>query len=217
MGPAAPIKVAIIEDQEKIRTGLAALISGTNGFACTGIWASVEEALTGLEGAEPDIVLVDIGLPGISGIEGIGMLKERRPSLSLLVLTVYEDDERIFGALCAGACGYLLKGTPPARLMESLSEAMAGGAPMSPQIARRVIQHFQSPRQLPASPAHDLTPHEIRILRLLVEGHYYQTAADELGVTVNTIRFHLRRIYEKLQVHSKAEAVAKALRERLVR
>jgi DNA-binding NarL/FixJ family response regulator len=217
MEPPAPIKVAIIEDQEKIRTGLAALISGTNGFACTGIWASMEEALAGLEGAEPDIVLVDIGLPGISGIEGIGMLKERRPSLSLLVLTVYEDDERIFGALCAGACGYLLKGTPPARLIESLSEAMTGGAPMSPQIARRVIRHFQSARPLPASPAHDLTPHEIRILRLLVEGHHYQTAADELGITVNTIRFHLRRIYEKLQVHSKAEAVAKALRERLVR
>jgi len=212
-----PIKVAIIEDQEKIRAGLAALISGTNGFECTGIWASMEEAWTGLDGAEPDIALVDIGLPGISGIEGIAMLKERRPGLALLVLTVYEDEERIFGALCAGACGYLLKGTPPARLMESLSEAIAGGAPMSPQIARRVIQQFQSPHRLPSSPGHDLTPHEIRILRLLVDGYHYQTAADELGVSVNTIRFHLRHIYDKLQVHSKAEAVAKALRERLVR
>jgi DNA-binding NarL/FixJ family response regulator len=217
MGSPTPIKVAIIEDQEKIRVGLAALIEGTEGFACTGTWASMEEALAGLDAAEPDIALVDIGLPGISGIEGIGMLKERRPTLPLLVLTVYEDEERIFGALCAGAGGYLLKGTPPARLMESLSEALAGGAPMSPQIARRVIEHFQSPRQLPSSPADDLTPHENRILRLLVEGHHYQTAADELGVTVNTIRFHLRRIYEKLQVHSKAEAVAKALRERLLR
>jgi DNA-binding NarL/FixJ family response regulator len=217
MGLPVPIKVAIIEDQEQIRAGLAALISGTQGFTCTGPWASVEQALAGLECAEPDIVLVDIGLPGISGIEGIGMLKERRPRLTLLVLTVYEDEERIFGALCAGACGYLLKGTPPARLMESLSEALAGGAPMSPQIARRVIQYFQSPRPVPSSFAHDLTPHEIRILGLLVDGYHYQAAADELGVTVNTIRFHLRRIYEKLQVHSKAEAVAKALRERLVR
>ena len=217
MAPSASIKVAIIEDQEKIRAGLAALIEGTHGFVCTGIWASMEEALAGLNAAEPNIALVDIGLPGISGIEGIGMLKERRPDLTLLVLTVYEDEERIFGALCAGACGYLLKGTPPARLMESLSETLAGGAPMSPQIARRVIEHFQSPRQVAYPPIHNLTPHENRILRLLVEGHHYQTAADELGVTVNTIRFHLRRIYEKLQVHSKTEAVAKALRERLLR
>lgn len=217
MGSAHPINVAIIEDQEKIRAGLAALIGGTEGFTCTGVWASMEEALTGFDGASPDIALVDLGLPGISGIEGIRMLRERHPKLALLVLTVYEDEERIFGALCAGACGYLLKGTPPARLMESLREAVEGGAPMSPQIARRVIEHFQLPRHLPASPAYDLTPHEIRLLRLLVDGHHYQTAADELGVTVNTIRFHLRSIYEKLQVHSKAEAVAKALRERLVR
>jgi DNA-binding NarL/FixJ family response regulator len=217
MGQSTPIKVAIIEDQEKIRAGLAALISGTNGFVCTAAWASMEEALSGFGGDSPDIVLVDLGLPGMSGIEGIRVLRERRPNLALLVLTVYEDEERIFGALCAGACGYLLKGTPPARLIDSLREAMEGGAPMSPQIARRVIQHFQTPRQQPLTPAHDLTPHELRILRLLVEGYHYQAAADELGVTVNTIRFHLRRIYEKLHVHSKAEAVAKALRERLVR
>jgi DNA-binding NarL/FixJ family response regulator len=177
----------------------------------------MEEALPAMDKAAPDIALVDIGLPGISGIEGIRILKERRPELALLVLTVYEDEDRIFGALCAGACGYLLKGTPPGRLMEGLSEAMDGGAPMSPQIARRVIEHFQSPRHATPPATYDLTPHEMRILRLLVDGHHYQTAADELGVTVNTVRFHLRRIYEKLQVHSKAEAVSKALRERLVR
>ncbi len=212
-----PIKVAIIEDQEKIRSGLAALISGTGGFTCTGAWPSMEEALAALGGALPDIALVDIGLPGLSGIEGIRIMKERHPKLALLVLTVYEDEDRIFGALCAGACGYLLKGTPPARLIESLREAVEGGAPMSPQIARRVIEHFQTPRHTARSSDYDLTPHEVRILRLLVDGHHYQTAADELGVTVNTVRFHLRRIYEKLQVHSKAEAVSKALRERLVR
>ncbi len=216
MAPPVPIKVAIIEDLEKIRAGLAALISGTSGFACTGAWGSMEEALAGVDGASPDIALVDIGLPGISGIEGIRLLKERHPRLVPLVLTVYEDEERIFGALCVGACGYLLKGTPPAQLIASLREAMEGGAPMSPQIARRVVEHFQSPRRPAPIPGYDLTPHEMRILRLLVEGHHYQTAADELGVTVNTIRFHLRSIYEKLQVHSKSEAVAKALRERLV-
>ena len=217
MQPRPPIKVAIIEDEEGTRAGLAALISIESGFACTGVWSSMEEALAGLDVASPEIVLVDIGLPGMSGIEGIRILKERRPALALLVLTVYEDEDRLFGALCAGACGYLLKGTPPDRLMESLREAMEGGAPMTPQIARRVIEHFQARRRPQPPTAHDLTPHELRILHLLVEGHHYQTAADELGVTGNTIRFHLRRIYEKLQVHSKAEAVAKALRERLVR
>ena len=217
MQPRPPVKVAIIEDQEKIRAGLASLISGTSGFTCTGAWSSMEEALASLDAASPDIALVDIGLPGISGIEGIRLMRERQPKLALLVLTVYEDEDRIFGALCAGACGYLLKGTPPGRLMESLREAMNGGAPMSPQIARRVIEHFRTPRQAAPPSDYELTPHEVRILRLLVDGHHYQTAADELGVTVNTIRFHLRRIYEKLQVHSKAEAVSKALRERLVR
>src|SRR5262245_9977351 len=140
MQPRPPVKVAIIEDQEKIRAGLAALISGTSGFACTGVWSSMEEALTSLDAVSPDIALVDIGLPGMSGIDGIRLMKERRPRLALLVLTVYEDEDRIFGALCAGACGYLLKGTPPGRLIESLREAMDGGAPMSPQIARRVIE-----------------------------------------------------------------------------
>jgi DNA-binding NarL/FixJ family response regulator len=217
MQPPVPIRVAVIEDQETIRAGLSALISGTRGFACTGAWGSVEEALAGVEAASPDIALVDIGLPGISGIEGIRLLKQRLPNLVPLVITVYEDEERIFGALCMGACGYLLKSTPPAQLMAALREAMEGGAPMSPQIARRVVEHFQSPRRTAPPAGYDLTPHEMRILGLLVEGHHYQTAAGELGVTVNTIRFHLRSIYIKLQVHSKSEAVAKALRERLVR
>ena len=212
----ALIKVAIIEDEKKILNGLALLIGGTPGFVCTGSYASVEEALTGIESKLPDIVLIDLGLPGISGIEGIHILKRCYPKLTTLVLTVYEDQERIFDALCAGACGYLVKGTTPARLLESLREALAGGAPMSPQIARRVIQHFQN-RDGGTANGYDLTPHELRLLRFLVDGHHYQSAADQLGVSVNTIRFHLRNIYEKLQVHSKSEAVAKALRERLVR
>jgi DNA-binding NarL/FixJ family response regulator len=217
MQPRPPIKVALIEDEEGTRAGLAALISSESGFVCTGIWSGVEEALAGLDAAAPEIVLVDLGLPGMSGIDGIRILKERRPTLALLVLTIYEDEDRLFGALCAGACGYLLKGTPPGRLIESLREAVEGGAPMTPQIARRVIQHFQSARRPQLPGAYDLTPHELRILRLLAEGHHYQTAAGELGVTVNTVRFHLRHIYDKLQVHSKSEAVAKALRERLIR
>jgi DNA-binding NarL/FixJ family response regulator len=152
----------------------------------------------------------------MSGIEGIRLLKEKYPRLQLLMLTIYEDDERIFDALCAGACGYLLKRTPPARLLEALREAVTGGAPMSPEIAARVISLFRDIRP-PERPDCALTPHETRLLRLLVEGHNYTTAAAELGISYNTVKFHMRHIYEKLQVHSKSEAVAKALRDRLVK
>ena len=209
------IRVAIIEDRREIREGLAMLINGTAGLRCAGSYRSMEEALENIALEKPHVVLNDIGLPGMSGIEGIRILKQRHPQLVVLMLTVYEDDERIFEALCAGASGYLLKKTPPARLLESLREAVAGGAPMSPEVARRVIALFREFRP-PDSAQYELTPHEIRLLRLFVEGHSYKTAAAELGVTVHTISFHLRSIYDKLQVHSKSEAVAKALRSHLV-
>ena len=213
--PLALIKVATIEDRREIREGLGVLIDGTEGYACAGSYRSMEEALAHIAKDRPDVVLVDIGLPGMSGIEGIRILREKYPSLLLLVLTVYDDDDRIFEALCAGASGYLLKKTPPARLLESLREAFAGGAPMSPEIARRVIQRFQESRP-PAKADYGLTPHETRVLKLLVEGCNYTTAAEALGVSINTVSFHMRRIYEKLQVHSKSEAVAKAFKHRLV-
>ena len=175
----------------------------------------MEEALERIAADLPRVVLNDIGLPGMSGIEGIRILKERHPGLLVLMLTVYDDDDRIFEALCAGASGYLLKKTPPARLLESIRETVNGGAPMSPEVARRVIGIFREFRSTGGAKC-ELTPHEVRLLRLFVEGHNYKTAAAELGVTVHTISFHLRSIYEKLQVHSKSEAVAKALRSRLV-
>ncbi len=175
----------------------------------------MEDALARIGGSLPDVVLCDIGLPGMSGIEGIRILKERYPDLLLLMLTVYDDDERIFDALCAGASGYLLKKTPPVRLLESLKDAVTGGSPMSPEVARRVIVLFRDIRP-PERADYELTPHELRLLKLLVEGHNYKTAAFELNVSVNTISFHMKHIYEKLQVHSKSEAVAKALRDRLV-
>ena len=209
------IRTAIVEDQRTIREGLATLIDSTGGFRCTGQFGSMEEALAGIARELPDVVLLDIGLPGMSGIEGIRILKERHPEIHLLMLTVYDDDERIFEALCAGACGYLLKKTPPVRLLESLREAVAGGSPMSPEVARRVIELFRRVRP-PGKADYDLTPHETRILRLLVEGHNYKTAAAELGVSVNTIAFHIKHIYDKLQVHSKSEAVSKALRSGLL-
>jgi DNA-binding NarL/FixJ family response regulator len=209
------IKVAIIEDRREIRDSLATLIGGTDGFLCTGAYRSMEEALSKIEHQLPDIALVDIGLPGMSGIDGLRILKEKYPEMLLLMLTVYDDDDRIFDAMCAGATGYLLKKTPPARLLESLKEAAAGGAPMSPEVARRVISLFREIRP-PERANYDLTPHETRLLKLFVKGHNYKTAAAELGVSVHTIDFHLRSIYGKLQVHSKTEAVAIALRNRLV-
>jgi DNA-binding NarL/FixJ family response regulator len=211
------VRVVIIEDRRDIREGLAALIGGTEGFRCLATYGSMEEAITGLVGpGVPDIALVDIGLPGMTGIEGIARLKARHPELLLLVLTVYDDDDRIFEALCAGAAGYLLKKTPPARLLDSLREAVAGGSPMSPEVARKVVTLFRTVRP-PAQADYDLTPHETRLLKMLVEGHNYKTAAGELGVSVNTVAFHMKRIFEKLQVHSKSEAVATALRTGLVR
>ena len=209
------IRVAIVEDQRDIREGLTTLINGTDGYRCTGAYRSMEEGLEGIRRNMPDIALCDIGLPGMSGIEGIRILKERHPQLQLMMLTVYDDDDRIFDALCAGACGYLLKRTSPKRLLESLSEAASGGAPMSPEVASRVIKLFRDIRP-PEKADYELTPHETRLLKLIVQGHNYTTAAEELGVSYNTVKFHMRRIYEKLQVHSKSEAVAKALRDRII-
>lgn len=216
MIPTETIKVAIIEDRREIREGLGTLINFTDGFECIGKYGSMEEAIASIRHRTPDIVLSDIGLPGMDGIEGIGILKEKYPDMTILMLSVYEDNERIFEALCAGAVGYLLKKTPPAKILESLREAMSGGAPMSPEVARKVITIFKDFRP-PEQVDYNLSPHEIRLLKLLVEGHSYKTAALELRVSVNTISFHLKNIYEKLQVHSKSEAVAKALQHRLIK
>jgi DNA-binding NarL/FixJ family response regulator len=209
------IRVVIIEDQHAIRQGLSALIGGTAGFRCVGSYVSMEQALAEIEADPPDVALVDIGLPGMSGIEGIRILKERCPGLLMLVLSVYEDDERIFNALCAGACGYLLKKTPPVKLLDGLKECVAGGAPMSPEVARRVIGLFRDFRPAEKVDYH-LTAHEVRLLQMLADGHNYRTAAAELDVSVNTVSFHMKSVYDKLQVHSKSEAVAKALRDHLI-
>jgi DNA-binding NarL/FixJ family response regulator len=209
------LEVAVIEDNHKYREMLAFLLENTPGFRCTGGFRCVEDALEPIAARVPDIVLIDIGLPGMSGIDGVRLLRERHLRLLVLVLTVHDDSDKIFDALQAGASGYLLKSTPPARLLEGLREAAAGGAPMSPEVASRVISIF---REFPPPDRADyrLTPHEVRILRLIVEGHSYRSAAATLGVAVPTISFHLQRIYEKLHVHSKSAAVAKALRSRLI-
>ncbi len=211
----APIRTAIIEDQPKIREGLASLLEFTPGFECSGSYRSMEEALARISFNLPDVVLSDIGLPGMSGIEGIKILKEKYPDLTILMLSIYDDDERIFDAICAGACGYLLKRTPPTKLLENIKDAVAGGSPMSPEVAFRVLKLFREIRP-PEQVDYDLTPHELRLLKLLVEGHNYNTAAKEIKNSVNTVKFYIKRIYEKLQVHSKSEAVAKAIRQRIV-
>ena len=208
--------MAIIEDDRRIRVGLATLINGTAGYRCGLSFRSMEDALARPWSEAPDVALVDLGLPGMSGIDGLKLLREKYPRMALLMLSVYEDDERIFEALCAGASGYLLKKTPPNKLLEYLAEVLRGGAPMSPEVARRVVRLFREIRP-PERVEYDLTPHELRLLRLLVEGHNYQSAAAELGVSFSTINFHMQNIYGKLQVHSKSEAVAKALRQRLVK
>jgi DNA-binding NarL/FixJ family response regulator len=215
VAPQTAIKVAIIEDQREVREGLTILINGTAGFRCAGSFRTMEEALRLIANDLPNVILTDIGLPGMSGIDGIRILKQRHPDLPIVALTVYDDEEEIFNALCAGASGYLLKETQPARLLECLREVVSGGAPMSPEVARRVIHLFREFRP-PERAGHNLTPAETELLKLLVEGHNYKTAAAELGISVNTVSFHLRNIYDKLQVHSKSEAVAKALRERIV-
>ena len=209
------VRVVIIEDLREVREGLTMLVNGTPGFACAARYRTMEEALARVGADSPDVILTDIGLPGMSGIEGIGILHQRLPDVPILALTVYDGDDKVFAALCAGASGYLLKNTPPARLLDSLREVVQGGAPMSPEVARRVVRIFREFRP-PESASYRLTPQETELLRLLVEGHHKKTAAREMNISVNTVSFHLKNIYQKLQVHSKTEAVAKALRERLV-
>lgn len=210
------IRVGIIEDLDDLREGLASLLADARGFACAGAWSSMEKALPAIGAARPDVVLVDLGLPGMSGLEGIRLLREKNPAALAVVFTVYEDDDRIFEALCAGACGYLLKTTPAEGILAGIEEAVAGGAPMSPRIARKVVGLFSH-----VQPAWDtegrLTPHEVRVLRLMTEGHSYKSAAAELGVSRSTIAFHVRKIYDKLQAQGRSEAVAKAFRRRLIR
>ena len=209
------MRVILIEDLRDIREALTALINGTDGFECAASYGMMETALAQITNEKPDAILTDLGLPGMSGIEGIERLRKIFPDVPIIALTVYDNDEQIFDALCNGANGYLLKNTPPARLLEALSEAVDGGSPMSPTIAARVVNLFRTFRP-PEQADYHLTPQETEVLKLLLEGHHKKTAAREMGISIHTVSFHLKNIYDKLQVHSKTEAVAKALREKLI-
>jgi len=211
-----PIRVVLIEDQRQTREGLAALIGGSPGMLVVGRYASGEEALAQVADQHPDVILTDLGLPGIQGVDVVASLRRLLPHTPILVLTVHGEDHYVFDALCAGAFGYLLKDVEPARLLAAIQEVHLGGAPMSPEVARRVVSMFQKvvpPRSLESG----LSERELQVLRLLADGHSYKTCADHLTISIDTIRFYVRRIYERLHVHSKSEAVTKALRDGWIR
>lgn len=207
-----PIKVAIVEDNERVREGLKVLIDGSDGFRCTEAYESAEDALRKLPAYNPDVVLMDIRLPKMSGIECVEKLKEKLPDLEVMMLTVYEDDELVFKSLVAGATGYILKRTPPAQLLEAIKELHEGGSPMSDQIARKVVQAFQQMGKS-SKETENLSDRELEILSYLAKGYHDQEIADKFFLSVKTVRTHLRNIYKKLHVRSRTEAVLKYLKK----
>ena len=211
-----PISIAVVEDDPDLRESLRLLVAESPGFRSAGAFGSAEEALALLGGDRPDVLLLDIRLPGEPGSRAVRRFVDRFPGLAVVMLTLYAEDEHVFEALCNGASGYLLKKTPPARILEAASEAISGGAPMSAEVARKVVQLFRKFPGPPEPADSRLTPQEVRFLTLLSRGFSYQAAADELDVSLNTVRNYVRAIYEKLHVHSRSEAVGKALRAGLI-
>ena len=203
------INVALVEDSRDEREALAYLIRASPGFACVGAFATGEEAQEKIPRLRPDVVLLDIHLPGLSGIDCLRRLKDRLPSTRFMMLTVFEDHDRIFQSLAAGALGYLVKKAPPAKLLEAIQELHQGGAPMSGQIARQVVAVFQQPAPT-ADALAALTGREQEIVQRLAQGLIYKEIASHLGISVGTVRTHICRIYEKLHARSRHEAVLKA-------
>lgn len=211
------IKVIIVEDSNTIREGLKLLIDGTEGYTCLAAYSSCEDLLDEIDTHDIDVILMDIDLPGISGIEGIRRIKKISDEIIILILTVYDENELIFEALCSGASGYLVKKTPPAKLLEAIKEAYEGGAPMTSNIARKVVDYFKTTSPLQKSEDNELlTKREKEVLSGLVEGNSYKAIANQLHISIETVRFHFRNVYKKLHVHSQSEAVIKAIKEGLV-
>jgi DNA-binding NarL/FixJ family response regulator len=211
-----PIRVALVEDDEGVRANLAALLNSSPGFSCRAAYPDAMTALRCIPSDRPDVVLMDINLPGMPGTECVRRLKSAAPNLPVLMLTVYDDSEQIFKSLMAGATGYLLKRTPTDKLLEAIREITSGGAPMSRQIARRVVQFFHEIRRLPdaaprAPEVQTLTTREEQVLALLAKGHAYKEISDLMHISFETVRTHVRSIYEKLHVHSRTEATLKYL------
>lgn len=206
-----PHKIAIFEDNDRLRESLVYLLTNA-GYEVVGDYAACNDAATVARVYQPDVVLMDIDMPGCGGIEGARMVKEARPVTAVIMYTVFEDDEKLFQCLCAGANGYLLKKTPPQKLFEAIGEVLEGGAPMSPTIARRVLESFQPGR----GNRYFLSPRETETLQLLVKGYSTKMIAAALNISFDTARYHLRNIYNKLHVNCGKEAIVKALSERIV-
>jgi DNA-binding NarL/FixJ family response regulator len=207
-----PILIAVVEDDKTVREGLQMLLNGSPGFSCIAAYGNGEDALASLPEILPDVVLMDINLPGINGIECILKLKEQDLPVLFIMLTVFEDADAIFRSLAAGACGYLLKHTPPAKLLEAIQDVQRGGSPMSGEIARKVVQSFQHPLEK-SNTSTSLTKREEEILGFLVQGYFYKEIASTLSISVETVRTHIRNIYEKLQVRTRTEAILKYLKK----
>jgi DNA-binding NarL/FixJ family response regulator len=213
--PTETIRVAIVDDDKATCQGLAQLIGNAQGFACICECGSVEDALVRLI-APPDVLLLDIHLPGMQGSDGVRLFRDRFVNLQIVMLTVFDDADRVFESICNGACGYLLKKTNPKALLEAIQQAHHGGAPMTPEIARKLITLFRQIAPPPRKAAHGLSVRELEVLALLAEGYGYVNIAARLQITVNTIRNHIRSIYGKLHVNSSQEAVSKAIRNRII-
>ena len=210
------IKVAIFEDNRSLREGLAAMIGGTSGFECVGSFPHCNNLIKNISQAKPDVVLMDIEMPGINGIEAVGMIKEEFPGVKILMETIFDDDEKIFNSICAGAEGYILKHTTPAEMMEAIKEIYEGGSPMTPSIANRVLKMVKDRPDTRSKESFDLSAREKEILACLVKGMSYKMIADTCFISVETVNVHIKNIYKKLHVHSKSEAVAKAIKGRIV-
>jgi DNA-binding NarL/FixJ family response regulator len=210
-----PISVAIVEDNPDFRLGTSLILKTSPGYQVVGEFPSAEELLERFDDIRPEVVLMDISLPGMTGIEATRLLKEKDPRIQIVILTVHEDDDTVFRAICAGAIGYVTKPVLPATLIEAVDFAFGGGTPMSPHIARRVLNMFRDFHP-PQKADYQLTEREIKVLERLVEGDDYKQIAEALFISLFTVRAHLRNIYDKLHVHSKSQAVAKALQEHLI-
>jgi DNA-binding NarL/FixJ family response regulator len=209
-------KVAIFEDNRLTREMLFQLVNGTYGYDCTGAFEDAINVVQKIQRSGPDIVLMDIEMPGINGIEAVKIIKAHYPSILVLMHTGYEDEDKIFDAISAGASGYLLKNTSPAKLLESIAEMSAGGSPMSPLVARKVLEKFSMFKSQSQKEEFDLSDREKEILNHLIKGTSYKLIADACCVSIDTVKFHIKNIYDKLHVNSKAEAVAKAFMSGLV-
>lgn len=206
-----PINVSIVEDSDKFRETLARVLNRAEGFRCISHYPNAEDALKALPHDKPNVVLMDINLPGINGVECVRQLKQTTPEIQVMMLTVYEDTENIFNALAAGASGYMLKRTPRDELLEAIREVHRGGSPMTTHIARKVVQSFQKAAPA-ASPTEMLSPREQEVLDCLAQGFLYKEIAEKLSISYETVHTYIRRIYEKLQVRTRTEAVAKFLK-----